>query len=172
LDYIPGLNLKQHVSMHGVFSEAEVLQIAGQVAEVLEYLHNFNPPIIHRDLTPDNLVTRDPDKAIILIDFGAANEFVGNMTGTLIGKQSYIPPEQFQGEAVAQSDLYALGATMFFLLTGVEPEPISASRPRELNKKVSAEMDELVFQLTQELPENRIESARELRRRLSKFPAC
>lgn len=172
LDYIPGLNLKQHVKMNGPFSEADVRKIAGQSAEILHYLHGFTPPVIHRDFTPDNLVIRDSDKKIILIDFGAANEFIGSATGTLIGKQCYISAEQFRGEASAQSDLYSLGATLFYLLTGKEPEPISVSSPRKIMPAVSPEFDEIVTRLTQESPDDRFSSADELSRALERLPGC
>ncbi len=65
-------------------------------------------PIVHRDLTPDNLVVRN-DGALVLIDFGAANQFVGSATGTVVGKQACIAPEQLRGKTVPESDLYSLG---------------------------------------------------------------
>lgn len=166
LEYIAGLNLRQHVKMHGPFTEPEVLSIAEQAAEILNYLHSFSPPVIHRDFTPDNLVTREPDRAIVLIDFGAANEFIGSMTGTLIGKQSYIPAEQFRGEAVVASDLFSLGASMFYLLTGKDPEPLSTSRVRAANAAVSVELDSVISKLTAELPEERFQSAEALQKHL------
>lgn len=148
LEFVPGLTLRQHVQMTGKFSEKEVVSIARQLAQVLEYLHGQEPPIIHRDITPDNLIIREPDRVITLIDFGAANEFIGSVTGTLIGKQCYIPPEQFQGKAVPQSDIYAAGATLHFLLTGEDPEPISCSHPKDLVKEVSNSMDGIVAKCT------------------------
>jgi serine/threonine-protein kinase len=106
------------------------------MAEILNYLHTQDPPIIHRDLTPDNVVRRE-DNDVVLIDFGAANEFVGTATGTLVGKQAYISPEQLRGKATTSSDIYALGGTVHFLLTGKDPEALSASHPKELNAVVS-----------------------------------
>ncbi len=148
LEFVPGLTLRQHVQMTGKFSEKEVTSIARQIAQVLGYLHAHEPPIIHRDITPDNLIIREPDRTITLIDFGAANEFIGSVTGTLIGKQCYIPPEQFQGKAVPQSDIYAAGATLHFLLTGQDPEPISCSHPKEVIKEISSTMDDVVAAAT------------------------
>jgi serine/threonine protein kinase len=60
-----------------------------------------------------------------LLDFGAANIFVTLATGTMIGKQSYMPPEQFRGKAEPKSDVYGFGATLFFLLTGEDPKPMA-----------------------------------------------
>lgn len=105
----------------------------------------------------------------MLIDFGAANEFIGNATGTLIGKQSYIPAEQFRGEACTQSDLFSLGATLFYLLTGKEPEPISVSSPRKIVPEISVQFDAVIVKLTQELPEERYGSAAELKRVLEEL---
>lgn len=129
LEFVSGLTLRQHVKMTGVFSQSEVIDIAMQITEILIYLHELTPPVIHRDLTPDNLIISEVERKITLVDFGAANEFIGAMTGTLIGKQCYIPPEQFQGKALPQSDLYALGCTIYYLLTGADPEPITQSSP-------------------------------------------
>lgn len=166
LEYLPGLTLRQHVLMNGPFSEADTVKIAGQVSDILVYLHGLSPPVIHRDVTPDNLIISESDRKVTLVDFGAASEFVGSLTGTLIGKQCYIPIEQFQGKATTGSDLYALGATMHFLVTGEDPEPISVSHPARVKSTVSAPFDALVSALTAE-PETRIATAIEVEERLA-----
>ncbi len=104
-------------------------------------------PVIHRDLTPDNIVVKD-DGTLVVIDFGAANEFIGNSTGTFVGKQCYISPEQFRGKAVPQSDIYALGCTLHYLLTGSDPQALSVAHPHSLNEIVSPEVDALVAECT------------------------
>lgn len=147
LEYIPGQTLRQLVDTEGPRLEDKVLDWAHAISGILLYLHAQNPPIIHRDLTPENLVLGE-DNLIHLIDFGAANEYVANATGTLIGKQAYIAPEQFRGKPLPVSDIYALGATMFFLLTGQDPEALSSSNPCELNKSVSVETGKFVARLT------------------------
>ena len=147
LEYIRGQDLRQFVKQNGAQPEALVLHWTWQIASILNHLHTRSPAIIHRDLTPDNLV-RDDDEKIVLIDFGAANEFVGTATGTLVGKQAYIAPEQLRGKATLSSDIYALGGTVFFLLTGQDPEALSESHPAEL-KPVSKELDALVAECTQ-----------------------
>lgn len=124
LEQIRGQDTRQVVIEHGAQNETSVIQWAAQIADILKFLHTQNPPIIHRDVTPDNLVLSGGNK-IFLIDFGASNEFLGTATGTLVGKQSYISPEQFRGKACPQSDIYAFGATLFYYLTGEEPEPLS-----------------------------------------------
>lgn len=161
LEHIDGTDLRRYVKGRGPQSEQLVLRWAGEIAEVLDYLHKLDPPIIHRDLTPDNLVL-EKNGSIVLIDFGAANQFLGTATGTLVGKQAYIAPEQFRGHAEPMSDLYALGATMYFLLTGSDPEALSQSRPLDQGAKISPECNELIAKLTAMDPGSRFSSAEEL----------
>jgi serine/threonine protein kinase len=115
----------------------------------LSYLHSMEPVVIHRDLTPDNLICSEQGR-IFLIDFGAANDAIGTATGTMVGKQSYISPEQFRGKAVAASDIYAFGGTLHFLLTGKDPIPLSSSHPRALNPLVSRDVDQFIARCTQQ----------------------
>ena len=161
LEYVPGQSLRQLITRDGPKSEDEVLGWAIEIADILHYLHTQEPPIIHRDVSPDNLLLREDGK-LFMIDFGAANEFVGTATGTLIGKQSYIAPEQFRGKARLASDFYALGGTMYFLLTGAEPEALSVSHPAQQRSSVSKEVDALVARLTSLEAANRPADAKEL----------
>jgi tRNA A-37 threonylcarbamoyl transferase component Bud32 len=166
LEYVNGQDLRQHVKQNGAQPEALVIQWAMQVCQILKYLHGRTPPIIHRDLTPDNLVLRN-DGGIKLIDFGAANQFVGTATGTLVGKQAYISPEQLRGKADLQSDIYSLGGTIYFLLTGKDPMPLAESRPKSVLPAISQEMDDLVAALTAFDKKARIAEADEAYQRLS-----
>ena len=143
LEYVNGIDLHQMVQQNGPQKEAEVLEWALQIAVAMKYLHEREEPIIHRDLTPDNVVLRNDGK-IVIVDFGAANELIGNATGTFVGKHAFIAPEQLRGKATVQSDIYAFGCTLFYLLTGAEPEALSESIPRSLNENVSEELSELV----------------------------
>jgi len=102
------------------------------------------------------------DNLIHLIDFGAANEYAATATGTLIGKQAYIAPEQFRGKPLPASDIYALGATMHFLLTGKEPEALSSSSPHTINSSVSLETSKLVARLSDVDAGNRPGSCKEV----------
>lgn len=158
LQYVHGEDLRQHVKEHGAMSESAVIDCGIQIAEILQYLHQSNPPVIHRDLTPENLVIGDDGK-IVLIDFGAANEFLQTATGTLVGKHSYIAPEQFRGKATTCSDLYSLGGTLHFLLTATDPVALSSSSPIQLNEAVSAELNELITRLTKTNVKDRVQSA-------------
>jgi serine/threonine protein kinase len=83
-----------------------------------------------------------------LIDFNVAQQLEAQTTKTVVGKHSYIPPEQFRGKAVPQSDIYSLGATLSYLLTGKDPEPITQAHPRETNGAVSEELDSIIAKST------------------------
>lgn len=164
LDYISGQTVKQAVKLQGPYHQLDVIDYAKQMAEILIYLHNQTPPVLHRDLTPDNLII--DGRKLTLIDFGAANEMLGTATGTMVGKQSYIAPEQFQGHATEQSDIYALGATLYFMLTGLDAKPMTQSSPREAEPTVSIALNKLVEDLTAQDQANRPTSASELAARL------
>lgn len=170
MDYIPGQDLRQFTKQNGAQRETVVVDWGIQIINIVKYLHELDPPIIHRDLTPDNLVLRD-DGNIILIDFGAANEFISKGTGTFVGKQSFIAPEQFRGKAVLQSDIYAFGCTLFYLLTGKEPEALECSSPKLINEQISSEIDELVQCCTQLDAKDRFQSASQLLPVLRKIAA-
>ena len=167
LEYINGQDLRQYVKQNGPQSEEQVLDWARQIADILNYLHGQDPPIIHRDLTPDNLVLRN-DGTVMLIDFGAANQFVGTATGTLVGKQAYIAPEQLRGKADLKSDLYSYGGTLYYLLTGKDPMPLAAARPSEL-ATVSNAMDELIVKLTAFDKTERVQTAANLVEQLAQI---
>jgi tRNA A-37 threonylcarbamoyl transferase component Bud32 len=165
LEYIHGQDLRQYVNEKGKMAERAVLAVAVQIADILNYLHTREPAIVHRDLTPENLIISDKSK-VMLIDFGAANEFLHTATGTLVGKHAYMAPEQLKGRAHTQSDLYSLGCTMHFLLTAADPTPLVASHPAALNPAVLPDTDALVFQLTQFNLEARPQTASETASRL------
>lgn len=171
LDYLNGQDLKQLVRQNGPRSETEALSWAIQIASIMKYLHEQDPPIIHRDLTPDNLVLTE-DGSVVVIDFGAANEFIGKATGTLVGKQAYIAPEQFRGKAQPESDIYAFGCTLFYVLTGQEPEALSTSSPRSKREDLSDEINELVECCTRMEPDDRYRSAAQLLPVLRKISAA
>jgi len=111
-------------------SEKEVQGIALQVLEILDYLHEMKPPVIHRDIKPQNLMRTSKGK-IYLVDFGAVQDVYRNTLtrgGTFVGTLGYMPLEQFSGSVVPGSDLYSLGATLLFLLTGRDPEDLPHRR--------------------------------------------
>lgn len=161
LQYINGQDLRQLIKQSGVVSQETAVKWGIIIASILKFLHNQNPPIIHRDLTPDNLI-RTNQGEIVLIDFGAANQFLGAATGTIVGKHAYIPPEQLRGNTVLQSDIYALGCTISYLLTGLDPTPLAPSHPKNINENISAELDSIIAKCTGFEPEDRFQTAAEV----------
>lgn len=129
-DYIEGSTYWELLQRKGKFSEAEVTQLLHQILPVLEYIHSKN--IIHRDISPDNLIQRNSDKLPVLIDFGSVKQIAANaianatgIPGTIIGKPGYSPEEQMQqGKASIPSDLYALAVTILVLLTNKDPRDL------------------------------------------------
>jgi serine/threonine protein kinase len=125
-EYIEGKSLAQWIQEGKHFTEKEVLTMALDVTKILEYLHGFSPPIIHRDIKPGNIVLT-PDKKVSLIDFGAVRDKILHDKmrhgggSTIVGTYGYMPLEQFEGRAVPASDLYSLGATLIYVLSHKEP---------------------------------------------------
>lgn len=120
--YIPGPSLQQVLEQGHVFDEAAVRQLAQQILSILLYLHGLSPPVLHRDIKPSNLILA-ADGSVHLVDFGAVQDRVAQegATFTVVGTYGYAPLEQLGGRATPTSDLYALGATLIHLLTGVAP---------------------------------------------------
>lgn len=161
LERVTGMNLKQYVEAHGVMNEEQVRELAIQMCDILSYLHNQVPPIAHRDFTPDNLMLTQEGK-LKLIDFSVAQASISNVTGSVVGKPEYIAPEQFRGKPTPLSDLYSLGGTMYFLLTGQNPQAISVSRPITC----SAAMSHLISAATALDAKDRYQSAEDMKQAL------
>jgi len=127
-EYIHGYNLAFDVKRNGPKKEAEVKQFLQEILPVLEYLHKHQ--IMHRDIKPQNLLRCQYDQRFVLIDFGAVKEELAdacensmneNSTSSFVGTIGFAPPEQFSLHPVYASDIYALGMTCLYLLTGKGP---------------------------------------------------
>ena len=147
LGHIDGSSIRNIVERSGSLSEQNTITLANQMCDILAYLHSQTPPVVHRDFTPDNLIL-NTDGILKLIDFNVAQNTDSTTTGTVVGKPAYLPPEQFRGMPTTQSDIYALGATVYFLLTGADPKPISVSHPNSVNPQVSQDLDNIVATAT------------------------
>ncbi len=129
-----GESLAQLVQRGWRVTEADVKQIAIQILEILNYLHQLTPSVIHRDIKPQNIIRRS-DGQLFLVDFGAVQAVYHNTQtwgSTVVGTFGYMPPEQFRGKAYAASDLYALGGTLLFLLTHRSPADLPQKRMKIL----------------------------------------
>lgn len=163
MEYVQGNNL--HFMLHEErggepFSEDTVIKWAQEICDVLNYLHEQHPPIIYRDLKPSNVMI-DVKGEVKLVDFGIARRA---QTGenTHVVSAGYSPPEQYWGSADARSDIYSLGATMHFLLTGRDPEALHSCSPRAINPDVSESLDKVIQHCTMQEVNERYQSAQEL----------
>lgn len=164
LEHIQGKTLRRLVEDEGPLSAEEVRGLAIQMADILACLHDEG--IIHRDFTPDNLILSSSGR-LKLIDFNVAQAADTGITGTVVGKHAYLPPEQIRGMPVLQSDIYAMGASLFYLLTGTDPEPISRSSPIAAGKDVPEDLDNLVRCCTELAVEERLQSVEQAKFKLS-----
>lgn len=154
IEFIDGITLRKLVADTKPLRDGEVKAIAVSLCEALSYLHTLDPPIIHGDVTPDNVMV-EKDGSVKLLDFDASQELTRNKTNTVVGKHAYMSPEQFRGIIGEASDIYALGCTLHYLLTGVDPEPISESRPADFVDTVSDAMNNIVSKATKFDPAQR-----------------
>src|SRR4028118_434251 len=120
-EFIDGKNLAEELADRECFNETEIRQLLNDLLPVLQFVHQGQ--VIHRDIKPENIISR-PNGQLVLVDFGAAKfatETALLKTGTKIGSAEYTAPEQARGKAVFASDLYSLGVTCIYLLTGIPP---------------------------------------------------
>ncbi|MFM6190151.1 MAG: protein kinase domain-containing protein [Planktothrix sp.] len=120
MEMIHGTDLEHYIHQRGPVIPQQAIQWMMQTCEVLNYIHSLVPPLIHRDIKPANLLLRRRDQRIVVLDFGAVKE-IGTPPGTRIGAEGYSAPEQDRGKPLTQSDLYAIGTTLIFLLTAESP---------------------------------------------------
>ena len=178
MDYIEGEDLADRLLRTGKpVSERQALEWTSQVCAALAYLHSQQPPVIHRDVKPANIRITPAGQAI-LVDFGIAKEHLPGehtTTGARALSPGYSPQEQYsEGATDARSDIYALGATLYHLLTNRKP-PESVKRslgtplplPRQFNPAISEETQAVILRAMELLPYRRFQSAAELEGRLA-----
>jgi serine/threonine protein kinase len=164
LELVEGQTLGAELAARGRpgLPESEVLGWAATLCDALGYLHRQSPPIIFRDLKPQNIMRR-PDGRVALIDFGLARA-VAQRGGTAIGTGGYAPPEQYQGLADARSDEYALAATLHHLLTGRDPTgepPFSFPPARAVVPAVSRHVEAALARALSMAPADRFATVEE-----------
>lgn len=135
-EYVKGNNLHQEVKKNGAFSEEGVKQLLSELLPILTYIHSEK--VIHRDIKPANLIRSQTDKRLVLIDFGAVKNDANSvlaassspqtaLTNFAIGTAVFAPPEQMAMRPVYASDIYALGMTAIYLLTGMSLKDIECN---------------------------------------------
>ncbi|WP_009633347.1 serine/threonine-protein kinase [Synechocystis sp. PCC 7509] len=187
-DYVEGKNLFSllHSRQPPRLLEAEVTQLLLDILPVLEYIHSRG--VIHRDISPDNLILRDSDSRPVLIDFGGVKQIVATVSqlaqseagkaappATLLGKVGYAPNEQMRtGTVYPHSDLYALAVTALVLLTGIEPQslidPRTLSWQWEQEVNVSNTLATILNKMLQPKMSDRYQTAREVWQALNSTP--
>ena len=179
--WIGGCDLAEQMRIRGgIVEEIAVTKWAIQISDVLHYIHSQKPPIIYRDLKPANLMLDDKSGRVMLVDFGIARIVRPTEKGvTAIGTMGYAPPELFAGKVEPRSDIYSLGATMFHMLTGSDPQdnPLlifdfsKNPRPSQINATITPEMERILIKAVSHKPEDRHLNALELMRVLEEHSA-
>jgi len=171
MELLHGLDLEKRVRREGAVPVERAIEWMIQTCEVLDYLHNRPTPIIHRDIKPGNLLVQNLDQRVVVLDFGAVKA-VGMPPGTRIGAEGYSAPEQTQGRPVTQSDLYAIGPCLAFLLTGMNPlrlqKRTDTSYRLDLEKieGLSRRLSLVIQRATEPNPGDRYQTAKDLIRAL------
>ncbi|HPZ07720.1 MAG TPA: protein kinase [Candidatus Eremiobacteraeota bacterium] len=171
MDYIEGKDLETIIQ--GYFPVGvpidKVIHWSLQILDALDYLHSQSPPIVYRDLKPGNIMLRNSDEKLMLIDFGIARRvFPGSQTTkTSVGTPVFAAEELFYGKPEPRSDIYSLGATMHCLLAGETPlVPFSFKHLRSINPEIPEELEEIVMKALGKTPQERFRNAREMKKAL------
>lgn len=166
MEFIQGKSLDQELKVFKSagrrFPEELLLQYALQILDVLDYLHSLPRPLLHRDVKPQNIIVRDEDKELFLVDFGLAREGGSSNTHTLVGTLGYAPLEQVKGHPEPRSDLYAVGATLWHLLVGEQPAPFDIPPLATSRNDVHPALAEVVDRACQDNVNRRYANARKM----------
>lgn len=172
MEMIHGQDLEKIVFAKGPVVMHQAISWMMQTCEVLDYLHNQDPPVVHRDIKPANLMVRTLDRRLLVLDFGAVKK-IGTPLGTCIGAPDYAAPEQNRGEPLTQSDLYGVGTTLIFLLTGESPQKFVQLTGQgyrfnlDGDPRITAELRAVIARATEPKPSDRYQTAVELSQALA-----
>ena len=167
--YIKGQTLVQKLITAQAWTESQVIELLKDGLNVLQFIHSQG--VIHRDVKPDNLIRRDSDNKLVLVDFGTVKEVLhgqanANQLTVAVGTQGYMPIEQARGKPLPASDLYALGAIGIQALTGIVPIDLEDDQEGELIweslANVSPQLAQVLTQMTKYQPDERYQSATEV----------
>lgn len=167
MEYIEGQNMQQYIEERGPVNHKQAVMFLRQLAEVLMYLHGMNPPVIYRDLKPSNIMV-EKDGTLRLIDFGTARSFKRNNSNDTIalGTPGYAAPEQLMGafQSDVRTDIYALGATMYYIVTGVDigKPPFEILPIHSLRTGIASSLEHIIIRCLQKNPESRFQNMMDL----------
>jgi serine/threonine protein kinase len=176
-EFIAGKNLAQELLEKGTFDEYKIRQLLKDLLPVLGFIHRHH--IIHRDIKPENIIRRrasriDQAGGLVLVDFGAAKQVTERLpqTATVIGSAAFTAPEQLMGKAVFASDIYSLGVTCIYLLTGISPFDLFDGQEGTwvwqdyLKTPISIELGQILDKMLQGATNRRYHSAKAVLRQL------
>jgi serine/threonine protein kinase len=172
MEYVEGTSLATVIADRRRMSDADAVTVLVDLLGILDYLHTRVPPVVHRDIKPANIILR-PNGSPALVDFGSVREgFAGpsEAGSTVAGTYGYMPYEQYMGQALPSSDLYALGATMLHLLTGRAPrEFMNADGRIEVPGELAggAHLRGVLARMLARSPSERFATARDVQRALA-----
>lgn len=165
--YIQVPSLETVVKKGRKFSEVEAIELADRILTILTYLHQQNPPVIHRDIKSSNILLGNRSGNSIgdvyLVDFGSVQTVASKNGGTItiVGSYGYIPLEQFGGQTTTASDLYSLGMTIIYLLTGTHPaELVTINGQVKFTAEISNRFRRWLEKMTQPHLDKRFDSAK------------
>lgn len=174
MEYIEGMTLEEYIKENQKAAEEDAVKWGIQLADVLSYLHRLKPPVLYLDMKPSNIILRS-DGVLKLIDFGAAlTDWRGMEQGQYMGTPGYAPPEQIQGGSVdMRTDVYALGATLYHLVTGVSPalQNCSVRTVREWDITLSAGLERVISKAAALNPKERYWDAGRMKQELEHVDA-
>jgi serine/threonine protein kinase len=180
--FIEGDNLLNQLEKERAFSEEQIHQLLLDLLPILQFIHDRG--MIHRDIKPGNIMCRRKDNKLVLIDFGVSKllsqTVVGESVGTSLGSHGYSPPEQIkEGKAVYASDLFALGATCFHLMSGIHPFHLWTDYGyswitdwrKHISNPITEQLGTILDKLLQKDVQNRYQSAAEVLQELQTKPS-
>jgi eukaryotic-like serine/threonine-protein kinase len=173
-EYVEGENLEARLErVERPMEEQDALRYAAEVLDILDYLEQQTPPIVHRDIKPANIIIGAKDQRAHLVDFGIARAYAPSNAPrkqtTALGTPGYAPPEQYQGNAEPRSDLYALAATLYHLVTNRDPTdypPFQFPPVRTLNPLLSLDIEGVLTRALMLDVNQRYQTALEMKRDL------
>ena len=163
-EFVEGQPLDTLVKNNGTIKQEVVVDWAKQLCDALGYLHKQKPSYIYRDMKPANVILR-PDGNVQIIDFGITMVYdPSKQDDTIIGTRGYAAPEQYVGKSDCRTDIFALGMTMHYLLTGVDPNtpPYETKPIREINPQLSDRLEAIITRCINPNPDERFQSCDEL----------
>lgn len=169
LNIIYGQNLEQYIRLTSNISEEQAIKWMLKTCNVLIKIHHLSPPVIHGNIQPSNILVRQEDQQVFLIDLKGTDQTKNNP----ISFNSYNAPEQKNGQLLPQSDLYAIGSTLIFLLTRKNPHDFYVQRGEsyvfnlEEVTTISSKLRQLILRVTQYNPTERYQTGVDLLRDLS-----